>query len=331
MPRLHDLKHQTFGTLTVLRRGPKSPGGKSRWFCRCSCGRKRLVHQGDLLSGHTSSCQRCKQVDNLDDLTGRTFGYLTIVSRGPNAATRATRWHCRCACGGKTLSHGNDLRNGHTTSCGTCSRLNDLTGQTFGLLLVLKRGPDVDDGRIQWVCSCRCGFQNALVRGDHLQSGNTRSCGCLQPAAASAASRKHGQWESREYRIWEAMKGRCQNPRNSGYKWYGERGIRVAPDFQTFEGFIAYMGPCPPGYSIDRIDTDGDYCPGNVRWASHRTQMRNTRANHRYEFNGQNLTLIEWSEQTGLLVSTLTGRVRLGWSIKDVLTLPLRSRSRGRG
>ena len=121
------------------------------------------------------------------------------------------------------------------------------------------------------------------------------------------------------------MKGRCQNPKNSGYKYYGARGIKVAPEFQTFEGFIAYMGPCPPRHSIDRKDNDGDYCPGNVRWATQRTQMRNTRANRRYEFKGHNLTLIEWSERTVLCQTTLIGRLRLGWSIKDVLTLPLRS------
>ena len=204
--------------------------------------------------------------------------------------------------------------------------MHDITGQTFGLLTVLKRGPNADDGKIQWVCACRCGFQNALVRASHLKSGNTRSCGCLQPEVASTINRKHGSWQTREYAIWEAMKGRCQNQKNSGYRYYGGRGIRVAPDFQTFEGFLAYMGPCPPGCSIDRIDTDGDYCPGNVRWASHSTQMRNTRVNRRYEFGGQNLTLIEWCERTGFRLSTLAGRLRLGWSIKDVLTLPLRSR-----
>jgi hypothetical protein len=321
-----DLKDQTFGTLTVLRRGPDSPGGKRRWFCRCTCRRKRLVHQGDLLNGHTASCARCNsaRARNVDDLTGRIFGYLTVLRRGPNATNRKTRWHCRCVCGAKTFSHGDDLRSGHTVSCGTCSRLDDITGQSFGLLTVLKRGPDAPDGRIQWVCICRCGFQNALVRGDHLRSGNTQSCGCLQPEAVSKTNKKHGMWESREYQIWEAMKGRCQNPKNSGYRYYGARGIKVAPEFQSFEGFLAFMGACPPKHSIDRIDNNGDYAPGNVRWATQTTQMRNTRVSRHYELDGLSLTKGEWAARTGLSEGTITGRMRLGWSIRDVLTVPPR-------
>jgi hypothetical protein len=126
-------------------------------------------------------------------------------------------------------------------------------------------------------------------------------------------------WQSREYRIWTAMKGRCQNPKNSGYSYYGARGIKVAPEFQVFEQFLAYLGPCPPKYSIDRIDTNGDYAPGNVRWASQRVQMRNTRVNHRYEFEGQSLTAVEWSEKTGIPISTIIGRLRMGKGIKEVL------------
>ena len=118
------------------------------------------------------------------------------------------------------------------------------------------------------------------------------------------------------------MKGRCQNPKNSGYRYYGARGIKVAAEFQSFEGFIAHMGPCPPKHSIDRIDNNQDYAPGNVRWATQTTQMRNTRANRRYEFRGSSLTKIEWSERTGLSVGLITGRMRMGWDIRDVLTVP---------
>jgi hypothetical protein len=180
MRALRDLAGQTFGTLTVSGRGPTSPGNKSRWICRCACGRKRLVHKSDLMSGHTTSCAKCKRRGNLDDLTGRTFGYLIVLRRGPNTKSRKTRWYCRCTCGKRTLVHGDDLRNGHTRSCGCAHRLLliDITGQKFGRLTVLRRAPNPKRLRdTHWLCRCDSGNQ-VIVRGWHLKSGNTKACGC---------------------------------------------------------------------------------------------------------------------------------------------------------
>jgi hypothetical protein len=129
-------------------------------------------------------------------------------------------------------------------------------------------------------------------------------------------------YNSREYRIWEAMKGRCQNPNNRAYRHYGGRGIAVCAQFQTFEGFFAYVGHCPPGLCLDRIDNSKGYEPGNVRWTDQATQMRNTRVNHRYAHDGKNLTLVEWSELTGVPKERIRGRLGLGWPFYLALTLP---------
>lgn len=321
---IEDLTGRTFGALTVLRRGRNSPAGKPRWHCRCICGRVRLIHGGDLRQGKRTACVHCAvSAAKLDDLTGKIYGTLTVIGRARNGAGRKVRWHCRCECGRKTTTHATDLRTGHTKSCATCSKLDDLTGRKFGRLTILRRGPDNFQDEIQWLCRCDCGSKIVTVRGSHLKTGNTRSCGCLQPEIVSQVNRKHGMWESPEYANWEAMKQRCQNPKSSGYRYYGGRGIKIAPEFQNFEAFFAYMGPRPKGCnSIDRIDNDGDYEPGNVRWTNQRQQMRNTRANRRYEFKEQNLTLIEWSELTGLSLGALCGRLRLGWSLEETLTLP---------
>jgi hypothetical protein len=203
-------------------------------------------------------------------------------------------------------------------------RAEDLTGRTFNRLTVLCRGKNTKQRETTWLCRCACG-KLTVVRRWHLFSGNTKACGCLQPEIVSRIARKHGMWQSREYCIWEGMKARCQNPKSSGYKYYGGRGIKVAPEFQTFEGFFGHLGPCPPKHTIDRIENDGHYAPGNVRWATKKVQMRNTRANRRYEFDGQTFTIVEWSELTGLPVGTIVGRLRLGWNLHRVFTTPARS------
>ena len=136
-------------------------------------------------------------------------------------------------------------------------------------------------------------------------------------------------WQSPEYGIWEAMKARCQNPNTRGFEHYGGRGIKVCEQFQTFEGFFAYMGPRPPGCrGINRINNDGNYEPGNVEWATQRTQMRNTRVNQRYTHDGKSLLLIEWSELTGVPLERIRGRLGLGWPFDLALTLPKNARPR---
>jgi hypothetical protein len=137
---------------------------------------------------------------------------------------------------------------------------------------------------------------------------------------------------TRTYQSWISMRQRCQNPNHTAYANYGGRGIKVCERWSSFEDFLADMGERPEGCSLDRIDGDGDYEPGNVRWASSKTQSRNWRdANNLVTFDGRTQPLASWSEEFGIEHHTLQYRLRAGWSAEKALTTPVRGRVRREG
>lgn len=152
----------------------------------------------------------------------------------------------------------------------------DLTGQRFGRLIAIDRAPNIKDNGgswTAWLCKCECGAV-VTVRTGCLRRGDTQSCGCLR----SEIITKHGGSASPEYWVWHAMHQRCENPKHESYRNYGARGITVCERWREFADFIADMGPRPsPGHSIDRLDNDGPYEPGNCQWATKPEQGRNRR------------------------------------------------------
>lgn len=127
--------------------------------------------------------------------------------------------------------------------------------------------------------------------------------------------------------IWEGMIGRCANPNNKDYERYGGRGITVCQRWlDSYDAFESDMGERPPGSSIDRIDNDGNYEPGNVRWASSAEQSRNTRTNHPVTFNGETHLVVEWADLLGINRITLAGRLRR-MSIEKALSTAIRARN----
>lgn len=169
-------------------------------------------------------------------------------------------------------------------------KLIDLTGRTFGRLTVIGRYPsNTSFGEPRWRCCCDCG-EATIVGGADLRNGNTKSCGCLRREVAAERARGAAEWgtthgqavaghQTSEYRCWAHIKDRCLTKRNESYPNYGGRGIDMDPRWiGSFEAFFADVGPKPsPDLSIDRIDNERGYWPGNVRWATKAQQQQNRR------------------------------------------------------
>jgi hypothetical protein len=154
----------------------------------------------------------------------------------------------------------------------TGKRAIDRTGQRFGRLVVLGRDYTRNRGAF-WLCRCDCGKTTVAPSG-HLTAGMRVSCGCAQDGSYNV---KHGMSHSPEYRAWENARSRCRNPKNRKYPLYGGRGITMCEQWATsFDAFLADVGRRPSAaYSLDRIDGDRGYEPGNCRWATIDVQNRN--------------------------------------------------------
>lgn len=161
-------------------------------------------------------------------------------------------------------------------------------GRRFGRLVVTSKAPRADH-RTRWECRCDCGGVR-VVRGDNLRDGSTRSCGCavreqVLKLVATKPNLSHGYTSGGrtrpEYRAWQAAKRRCGDSRLRNFHHYGGRGIVMCEEWvNSFDAFIAHVGPKPDGgrrISIDRIDNNRGYEPGNVRWATASEQGRNRR------------------------------------------------------
>lgn len=165
-------------------------------------------------------------------------------------------------------------------------RFSDLTGRRSDRLVVIGYGGK-DGRRHYWICECDCGTRKRIERGN-LLSGRVLSCGCvarenarnnmaLHREAFTGARRTHGLTNTSLFRSWNAMIQRCTNPNRDNYPYYGGRGIKVCDRWKSFAAFAEDMGERPEGKTLDRINTNGDYEPGNCRWASFAEQMKSRR------------------------------------------------------
>jgi hypothetical protein len=182
----------------------------------------------------------------------------------------------------------------------------------------------VKNGKTYFQCSCDCGI---LCEKDvyKVLSGHTKSCGCN--LVNRDYQKRHGGHKSSEYGTWEAMKARCNNPKNKKYRLYGGRGIKVCDRWNDFVNFYEDMGLRPEGLTLERIDSDGNYCPDNCKWATYSEQNRNTTQNHYLTLGETTLTIVGWAERLGWDPAVIHARLKYGWSIEDTLTIPKRNRS----
>lgn len=249
------------------------------------------------------------------NITGRRFGRLTAIEPRPER-----KWLFRCDCGTEKVLTSQIVIRGSASSCGCLAKgvqRTDYTGQKFQMLTAVE-----PRGSHKWLFRCDCGVEKEIVSSG-VVSGRQRSCGC-QIGIGGRMEETHGMSEqpgrpNPTYRSWTAMRNRCSNPRNTHWPDYGGRGIIVCARWDSFEAFVEDLGDRPAGRTLGRIDNDGNYEPGNVRWETPAEQGRNTRFVRRITFQGETLSLSEWSRRIGITVQSLSTRLN-NWPVERALT-----------
>ena len=205
----------------------------------------------------------------------------------------------------------------------------DMTGQKFGRLTVINEAGRSKCCKALWLCVCSCGG-NKVVLGRNLKKGTTKSCGCLRKEISKVKATTHGLSNSRTYSIWANLIQRCCNKKDKDYCNYGGRGISVCGRWlDSFNNFLEDMGMPPRGGSIDRLNNNGNYEPGNCRWTTRKEQARNRRTNKLITYKGKTRPIVEWSEEVGINRNTLLDRINRGWSVERALTEPVNHKREG--
>lgn len=199
----------------------------------------------------------------------------------------------------------------------------DFTGFRSGRLIAIESTSRRSGNNVVWRCLCDCG-RETFVHSGNLNKRQTKSCGCWKRERA----RKHGDTThataTREYIAWAAMRRRCNNPNNPSYPRYGGRGIRVCDRWKEYANFLADMGRCPYGLTLERVDRHKDYEPANCIWASYAVQNRNTSQNVILTLNGETMCLQDWCRHFGILRPTVIRRMRANWPLERLFIPPLK-------
>lgn len=203
------------------------------------------------------------------------------------------------------------------------SKMIDMAGRVCGRLTVLERASNRDDTKAYWKCRCACG-KETVVSGDKLRRGR-QSCGCIIHV--------HDMHRTPEYKAWRGAIGRCIHKSHPSWRWYGARGIKVCAAWRLdFLAFFREIGPRPSSkHSLDRIDNNRDYEPGNVRWATAAEQLKNRRTTRWLTFQGRTQTVGEWARELKINYCTLIQRITMrGWSVESAITTPSEIKYRGK-
>lgn len=208
-------------------------------------------------------------------------------------------------------------------------RLN-LVGQKYNRLLVIEFA-FVRREKTYWKCLCDCGTEK-IIAGCSLRSGRTKSCGCLN---LEGNRMTHGMCGTKFYNTWLNMRQRCNNPKSTKYKIYGERGITVCDRWmKSFENFrddmlskylIHSKKYGEKNTTLDREDNMGNYTPQNCRFATNKVQSENRRSNSLLTYQGKTMNITQWAKYLNISCSALSARILKGnWEIEKALTTPIR-------
>ena len=263
-------------------------------------------------------------MDKYKDATISPSGIIILgFSRRVN---RNSMYNCVCPICGEKI----ELRKDHMNTqkaCRIClskAKMIDMTGRRYGRLTVIKLDHRIER-KAYWECLCDCG--NVLVvRNCALTSGNTKSCGCLNNELRLERNFTHRMSDTITYESWQCARVRATNPnRNTSHRYFN-RGIRMCDRWiNSFENFYEDMGDRPSlKYSLDRINNDGNYEPGNCRWATMTQQANNASRTVRYTVGGKIFTRHDLCLMYGINPSTFRSRIDKGWSVDKVISTPTR-------
>jgi hypothetical protein len=255
---------------------------------------------------------------------GERFGLLTVVGHPKNTRSEVK---CLCDCGNTKITQECDLLKGRVKSCGCLKRTVFVeVGQKYGRLTLLTE-PVPGNNKVDCVCDCG---NKATVSVYNLVHGTTSSCGCMKSEMVAAKNWRHGASQRgkmrSEYRIWKGIMQRCSNPNNPQYKDYGGRGITMCQQWiDSFETFLNDVGPRPSlEYTLDRINNDLGYFPGNCHWATEVEQQRNQRGNRKITIDGETHYLTDWALLVGIKQGTISTRIhKLGWTEEEAIFTPV--------
>ena len=264
------------------------------------------------------------------ELHGRKFGRYTVIADLPKGPNFERFVLCECECGNQRRVLVNNLKRGHSKSCG-CDRaelvskrmfepFSELEGRIFGRLTIVSDFGTSASGRIV-LCKCECGKEKR-VRVSLLKKGSTKSCGCLAKELLGKTHLIHGLTGHPLHTVWNSMIQRCYDPKCEAYPNYGGRGVIVSDEWlNNFKCFYdwAMSNGWKRGLQIDK-DTKGDgllYGPDTCCILTRSGNMRKTRANRLVTYNGEVKTMVEWCEILGLKYHLTGQRIdRDGWSIE---------------
>lgn len=233
----------------------------------------------------------------------------------------------KCPCGREKYVKMKNLKNTH--SCG-CKQKESIVGRTFGFLKVLSLATEADRFKYGVICECACG-NTVCYRQGSVSTGNKKSCGCsytssrmnvLEPSFDPYDLSQPSPTADSRYNTYMGARYRCKE---GGHKDYGGRGIKFL--WKDFKDFCDDMGERPEGYTLERVDVNGDYCKGNCIWADMETQANNKRTSRFVTVGELTMTIAQWERHTGLYEGQVKERVkRYGWSLEDACSVPSKAR-----